>query len=477
MMEGISFSQRKNALLGKDRAMSRRALLGWVLLLLISLEARGQVPFSKDLVPAQGVMLNGEALTPLARVGLERNWYSIVPLDRNERVLLLSLAENMVFAQTTESNLHAFDAETGRHLWVADLGPKSVLALPVSVNSFGVFATGAHTLYGLDRANGKTLWSLPLESMPSSGTAADEKYVSVGLNTGKLATYDLKTRYPAFFWKTDDQLTSQPILAGPVSAFASQDGRLYVSLIDPPRPVFRFLTGGPVSASMGTHGTRTLIVPSTDNTVFAIDLFTGDTRWSLPTGSPIDQQPLVAQDDVYVINRRGLLIAINVNNGEVEWELPTGGGRLLSVGEKRVYLESPFRDLYIVDRKSGSLVFDARAVRERAGLNLREFELTPTNIYTGRLFLASTTGMIVCLREYGRVKPYLLRDSSAPPFGFIPRGGESGAPPAGAAPAAAPEAGAAPAGEAKPAAEAMPPEEGAAKPGAVPAPGGAEKPK
>jgi hypothetical protein len=450
--------------------MSRRVALGGVFVLLFALEARAQVPISKDLLPAQGVTLNGEALTPLARVGLERGWYSVVPLAGNERVHIISLAENLVFAQTTDSNLHAYDAETGRHLWIAHLGARSSFALPVSVNSYAVFATGGHNLYAIERSSGKPLWTIKLESMPASGTAADEHHVSVGLNSGKLATYDLKSQSPAFFWQTNGEITSQPILAGPVAAFASQDGRVYVSLIEPPKLIYRFLTGGPVRASMGTHDTRTLIVPSEDNTVFALDLFTGDTRWSLPTGSAINQQPLVAQDDVYVLNDKGLLTAINVNSGEVEWDQPTGGGRLLAVGEQRVYLESPFRDLYIVDRKTGTLVADARSIRERAGLNLREFTITPTNAYTARIYLGSPSGMVVSLREKGRLKPYLLRDPNAPPFGYIPRGGERATEPAAAA-----------APGAKPPAEATekakPPAGDAGKPGDVPAPGGgAEKP-
>src|SRR5256885_866688 len=118
----------------KDRAMSRRFLMAGVLVVLAAATARAQAPYSRDMLPTQAVSLDGKPLTPLARVGLERNWFSVVPLYNHERLLLVSLAENLLFAQTSESNLHAYDAETGRYLWVANIGSRTASALPVSVN-------------------------------------------------------------------------------------------------------------------------------------------------------------------------------------------------------------------------------------------------------------------------------------------------------------------------------------------------------
>jgi putative pyrroloquinoline-quinone binding quinoprotein len=457
--------------------MSRRYALAGILVVLAASIAQAQVPTSRGLSPAQGITLDGRALTPLARVGLERNWIAVVPVSGPERVLWISLAENMLFAQTSESNLHAFNAESGQYLWGAALassfgergaGALTEFALPVSVNSTAVFATGNQLLFALDRKTGRTLWSKKLEALSASGTAADEERVSVGLNTFKLATYYLKNQDPAFFWQSNGVLTSRPIIAGPVIVFASQDGKVYVAAKEPPRLLFRYRTGGPISASLGTYGTRTLLIPSEDNNVYAVDLFTGETRWTYTSNAPMKQQPLVANDDVYVLNNIGSLAAINVPDGRARWTLATGGGRLLGVGEKRVYLETPFRDLFIVDRQTGQMVADPHSVRERAGLNLRDFDLTPTNPLTSRIYLASRSGMIVCLRELGRDKPFLLRDPKAPPFGFVPRQGES------AKASTAPAAGT-PAGDA----ETKPAEEKDKAPNAekVPPPGAGENPK
>ncbi len=406
--------------------MSRRiTALAWVLAAwsAYATGARAQ-SYGRNLIPTQAVQLDGQPLTPLARVGLERAWYTAIPISRTERLMALSLSEGMLFAQTSDAGLYAYDAESGRFLWGVNLGERSSHALPVSANSREIFATAGETLFAIDRASGKIAWSRNLDSIPSSGTAASEDLVVVGLSSGKLATFGTSNRDPGFVWQTGGPLTSQPILAGPVVAFASQDDRVYVSVQDPPKLIYRYLTGGPISASLATHGARTLIVPSEDNNLYAIDLFTGDTRWTQTTGSAINQQPLVTSDEVFSINSRGKLDCVEAESGRRLWTLETGGGRLLAVAESKVFLMTGFNDLFVVDRRTGRMVADPRAVFEGAGLNLREYTVTPTNSLTGRLYLGTPSGLVLCLRELGQVQPVPLRDPSAPPFGFIPRRGE-----------------------------------------------------
>ena len=387
-------------------------------------EARSQVTDARSIVPTQAVVLDGQPLTPLARIGLERAWYTAIPTVRTARLQRLSLAGGMLFAQTTDANLFAYDAESGRALWASDLGERISQAFPVSVNARYVFVTAGGKVFALDRNTGQVAWSVKLESMPSTGTAANEDRVVIGLGTGKLSTFDTKNHYPGFAWQTNGALTGQPVLAESVIAFGSADSRAYVAVQEPPKLILRYLTGGPITATLGKHGTRTLIVPSADHSLYAIDLFTGETRWSQATGAPIDQSPLVAGDEIYVINNRGTLKLFDANTGELRWSLDTGGGRLLAVAETRVYLMTEFHDMFVVDRRSGRMVADARAVFEGAGLNLREYSIGLANDQTGRVYLGTPTGLVLCLREIGRTRPFLLRDPNERPFGHIPRRGE-----------------------------------------------------
>jgi len=88
---------------------------------------QAQVPFARDLIPSR---------TSLARLGLERQWTAVVPLDETERLLRISRSADLVFAQTNNGSLHTYDAESGKLLWSASLGGYTPLARPVSSNSF-----------------------------------------------------------------------------------------------------------------------------------------------------------------------------------------------------------------------------------------------------------------------------------------------------------------------------------------------------
>jgi hypothetical protein len=295
----------------------------------------------------------------------------------------------------------------------------------------------------------------------------------VGLSNGKLVSYVLfdpadkrKVLYPQarewWNWQTGrGALTSRPIPAQQFVAFGGQDGKLYVALSALPTDLipamlYRIATGGEIAAPLGAYGTRTILVPSGDNNVYAVDLFSASVSWVYPSGAPVLQEPLVADDDVYAVNTAGLLTSLDAKTGNAHWTTSTHGGRLMSVGAKRIYLESYDDDLFIVDRGTGKMLADPRATAQRAGLNLREYTVGLTNNLNDRLFMATPSGLMICLREMGQIKPRPLRDPKLPPFGYVPPEGAL-APAGGAAPPAttAPPAGEAPA--TAPAPEAAPP--------------------
>lgn len=406
--------------------MTRRLAFAWVGLVLATATVRGQVPLTNNNLPPQRA---------LARLGLERHWFNVVPLaGHGEKVLELSIGDGLVFVQTNQANFHVFDGESGRRLWSVRLGQFSVDAQPASANSSTVMVTNSNIIYALDRADGRIKWSHTMEHLPASATSCDEDHVYVGLRAGKVICYDIKTGKNLWNFQTRNDVSSRPEPAGRVVAFASMDGKVYVCRDDNARNLLRWTSGGPISAPLNALGVRTLLVPSHDKSLWAVDLWTGTTKWNFPTGAPILQEPLVAGDDIYVVNSEGMLSAVDAETGTSEWTISTLGGPLLGVTPGRLYLESIDGDLFIVDRNTGAMLFDPRATHERAGLNLREFKFGPTNRNNDRMYIADKSGMVVCLREAGAVKPYLLRDPNAKPFGYVPPEGYDDAPKIPAAP-------------------------------------------
>jgi outer membrane protein assembly factor BamB len=399
--------------------------------------------------------------TALARLGLERAWLEFIPLGATERLMTISLAENLILAQTSLANLTAIDAESGQLLWTANLGRPTGQARAAAVNSDSVFVSNANVLYQLDRATGREVRAFALEDFATSPPAANEEFVAVGTNGGRVVGFrvrDHSREVPpgpragfAFAWKSASTATSRPIVTDRILAFGSQDRRLFVATVHEPQEIlYRFLTGGPIVAALGNYGNRTILVPSMDNNLYAVDVFNPEDpraiHWEFATGAPIDQEPLVSGEDIYVINSRGVLFSVEPKTGVSEWVRPTGGGKLLALSPKRVYLLSPDGDLFLVDRATGDVLASPRATRERAGLCLRRYEMYLTNHLNDRVYLATKSGEVLALREVGALEPRHLREGQER-FATIPTAAEAVPTPPGAEP---PDAGAMPPGAGAP---------------------------
>lgn len=405
--------------------MPRRLALVWAFLIFglsgPPVQAQSIVP--RDIIPTR---------TSLSRLGLERHWMTAVPLSGTERVLEISRSEDLFFVQTDQAMLHVYDAETGRHRWSAKLGERSPTARPVSSNSFAVFATNANIMLALDRGTGRVIWKVNLKNLPSSGTSCDEDRLLIGLNTGMINCYDLKEPQgkgpekirdrPSLTWnlKTNGRVTTRPLLADRIVCMGSDDGRVYVNFSDEPTPLFRLPTGGPIGAELAHHGTRMLLAPSADDNLYAIDVFTAEMFWVFPSGAPIRQAPIVAGEEIFVINQAGNLSLIEAKDGSPKWTTPTDSGVFLGVSPTKVYLRNGDGDLLAVERSSGKVLHDANATMRRAGLNLRPYDLSFLDKFDDRLFLGTSSGVVICLREIGLTTPQSLHDPNAKPFGYVP---------------------------------------------------------
>ena len=129
------FSRAFDLLFGlrKGEPMFRRLVPLWVIVsTIVRLEGRRapRCPSRVDLVPTR---------TALERLGLERQWFGVIPLVETERLMKITLAGDLLFAQTDYAIVHAFDAESGRLLWSAQLGERTGFARGVTANSFAVY--------------------------------------------------------------------------------------------------------------------------------------------------------------------------------------------------------------------------------------------------------------------------------------------------------------------------------------------------
>ena len=406
----------------------------WVLALLLwtGPSVQAQIPISRDLIPSRN---------SLTRLGLERQWLIIVPLSGTERLVRISRSADLFFAQANSGSLHAYEVETGKLLWSASLGASTPSARPVSSNSYAIFGSSGDMLAALHRQTGHVIWRTHLGTIPSSGTVCDEDRVIVGTIDGRLTSFKLREPGPngtmkirttsaeEWAWQTSGPITTLPLAARHMVAFGSSDGQVYVVMNNERTTLYRIRTGGPIGDELGSYGTRTLLIPSADHNLYAIDLLTSNVQWVFPSGAPVEQAPLVAGEDIYCINEVGSLSLLDPVSGHARWNTLTQGGKIVAAGASRIYLRSWNNDLYIIDRATGQILTDRAATMQRAGLNLHEYDLSMLNRFDDRLYFGTQSGVVVCLREIGATQPRLLHDAKALPFGYIPPGGIRPTPP------------------------------------------------
>src|SRR5271165_153522 len=146
---------------------------------------KAQRPFPANLVPKRSA---------LERLGLERQWFAVVPLVETERLLAISIGADLLFAQTSYAMVHAFEAETGRLLWSAQIGERTGFARGVAANSFSVFVTNANIFHALNKKTGRPIWRTNVNTIPTSSPACDENLAMVGLTSGMLTAFNLKKK-------------------------------------------------------------------------------------------------------------------------------------------------------------------------------------------------------------------------------------------------------------------------------------------
>ena len=134
-----------------------------------------------------------------------------------------------------------------------------------------------------------------------------------------------------------------------------------------------------------------MILASEDNFVYCLNRENGLEKWAFASGFPIRRAPRVINDDLYVLPDRGGLFNLSIGSGIEKWSRP-GVSDFLAASKTRLFMVDPTGNVVILQRRDGRML---------GSLPMRRFNVRFENDRTDRLFLATTTGLILCLREKG----------------------------------------------------------------------------
>jgi outer membrane protein assembly factor BamB len=319
------------------------------------------------------------------------------------------LDEQSLYVQSSGGIITAFDSETGQKRWAVQLGRHNLPSQACVSNDDRVLVIVGTTLYALDKLDGDLIWELSLPNSASTSPSVDNRRLYYGTLDGSVYAYDLKkieelhndNLLPqwtniALLWryKAAGEITTQPISNGLTLKFASRDNSLY-SLTAADRTLqWQFETDRPVSAPLG-HSPGFVYLASEDFNVFCIKQDTGSVRWQFVAGLPIRKEVRIIGDNVYVFPHLGGVYCISRVSGERRWKKAYMED-FVGATKNLVFLTDNLGQVAVLSSKDGAPI---------GSLKLKDFPIRYGNELTDRIYMATKSGLIVCIREQNKEFP------------------------------------------------------------------------
>jgi len=332
------------------------------------------------------------------RHGLTRMWATQVQVDPGRgRLTDLTIHEGLLLASTEQGFIQAIDSETGRTIWITKIGQRQLVNGPVGSSKSFVAACNGSNMYILDRADGKILMTRRLEGAPGAAPVLTDNWVYIPTIDGAVESYKLDFKNPhlrATTYRSESVIEESPLLAGKNVIWATHKGYVYCATEETLEAQFKFRTRGMITAGL-SYRAPLIYAASADGYVYAIDEKTGVRRWQFSTGYPVRDTPVAIGDSVYAIPELSGMFALTADKGAERW---------FSRNVAQWVAASATR-LYTVDEAGQLMVLDARSGAHIDTLPTQTLPIKVHNVQTDRIFLATSRGMIQCLREIEQVRP------------------------------------------------------------------------
>lgn len=143
--------------------------------------------------------------------------------------------------------------------------------------------------------------------------------------------------------------------------------------------------------------------PLADGNLLAIDLTSGGggvpkLEWRANVGGAMNREPLVTKDSVYQGGDTSGVARIDRKTGEVTWRTDDTADTILALNDETVYTRDKQGTLRAYDRNRVTDTTSKRAIQLGA-VKIDQFPIAAMNNRNDRIYVASNSGMLVCLRD------------------------------------------------------------------------------
>ncbi|MEI6894999.1 MAG: outer membrane protein assembly factor BamB [Colwellia sp.] len=251
------------------------------------------------------------------------------------------VAYNKVYSASRMGDVIAFDKETGKEIWQADLSDinnersfweSRTSALVAGGPTAGLnkifLGTENGEVFALDAETGELIWQAKIKGEVITAPAIDSGILVVNSASGILKAFDANTGDE--LWQVENDVPaltlrgiSRPVIASGGVLIGSDKGELKVFILE-----------------KGQAGWVTEIGEATGST-------------ELQRVIDVDSAPVVFGDKVYAISARGNLVAIELNSGRILWKRQYSSYRPIAVYRNDIFITTTRGHIYALNRLNG----------------------------------------------------------------------------------------------------------------------------
>jgi outer membrane protein assembly factor BamB len=269
-------------------------------------------------------------------------------------------------------------------LWNMEVGSSSsnvdvnLLVANVSNRLFTADPNGLVSAHLLE--TGKPLWQIQTKTQLSSGPVANQGYVIVATNDGRIIA--LNEQNGAKRWQTTvpNQVLAAPNIDRDHVYVKTIDGKLLALRLSDGRILWTYNHGAPLFILRGSSAPQaagsSVIAGFADGKLSSYDKQNGKLLWersiAVPNGSSevermvdIDADPVVTRDVAYTATYQGNLAAIEVQSGQVRWQHNLSTHRALAISSNQLFASDTHGDIWAFDQQSGAVIWRQTRLEQR----------------------------------------------------------------------------------------------------------------
>ena len=238
--------------------------------------------------------------------------------------------DQTVYIGDEYGRMHALNTEDGKPRWIFEAESSITGAANYAPGGCLIFGSYDAMIYCLKPTDGSVVWKAETDGYVHGSPAISNGTVISGGCDGMLRLLDAETGAVQRNLEIGSYVASSPAVAAGHAIFGTFD--FEVLAVDLAAETlekavlwryrnaereFPYYSSAAVTDELAILGGR-------DKSVHAIDLKTGEARWTKSFRGRIDASPIVVGDRVYVADKAGKLLALALADGKTVWEFDTG---------------------------------------------------------------------------------------------------------------------------------------------------------